>query len=308
MTSEQDNIRGPAVQLKLPDGRQVWLRPGALIGRLRSAAARIDDPRVSEAHALISLRGRQMRMLALRGMLRTRAGPVDEVPLGIGGRIELAREVWVEVLAIALPPTVLALRGIAITPLELRESVHALTPGPPPRLSYRHDPSAPVHIWQDGEGWRLHRQGEDPEPLQAGMTFALGQTTVSVIEVPLAAAATAETQRSIYRRPAMRLIARHETVHIHQEGRPTVTLEGNAARILSELIRFNAPTPWDWVAAEVWGKDVRRETLRIRWDRNLRTLRARLKERGLPRDMVRSDGHGNIELVLLPEDQIVDET
>ena len=47
----------PAVHLRLPDGRTAVLGHGDLIGRLESAALPLADPRISEAHAMVSLRG-----------------------------------------------------------------------------------------------------------------------------------------------------------------------------------------------------------------------------------------------------------
>jgi pSer/pThr/pTyr-binding forkhead associated (FHA) protein len=45
------------VRLRLPDGSTTTLAPGDIIGRMASAALVLDDGRVSEAHAMVSLRG-----------------------------------------------------------------------------------------------------------------------------------------------------------------------------------------------------------------------------------------------------------
>lgn len=42
------------VRLLLSDGRSEVLGPGDIIGRMWSATLRLDDPHVSEAHALVS--------------------------------------------------------------------------------------------------------------------------------------------------------------------------------------------------------------------------------------------------------------
>ena len=44
------------------------------------------------------------------------------------------------------------------------------------------------------------------------------------------------------------------------------------------------------------------------WDRALRRLRRGLDEASVREDLVRVDGHGNIELLLLSGDGVVDET
>ncbi len=56
----------PFVRLRTHDGVTADVPPGGLIGRLPGAALRLDDPLVSEAHALVSLRGRKLKLLALR--------------------------------------------------------------------------------------------------------------------------------------------------------------------------------------------------------------------------------------------------
>ncbi len=57
---------------------------GALIGRARGAQARVHDPRVSEAHALLSVRDGAWWLLALRGPLED----VDGRPLGTAVRLQ----------------------------------------------------------------------------------------------------------------------------------------------------------------------------------------------------------------------------
>ena len=44
------------------------------------------------------------------------------------------------------------------------------------------------------------------------------------------------------------------------------------------------------------------------WDSLIRRLRIKLREAGIREELVRNDGHGNVELFLLPADLIVDET
>ena len=60
----------PYVIFQLPNGEVAKATPGSILGRLSSASVRIDDPRVSEAHALVSLRGSELKLLTLRGSIR----------------------------------------------------------------------------------------------------------------------------------------------------------------------------------------------------------------------------------------------
>ena len=55
------------VRFRLPEGNSVELGHGDLIGRLWSAALPIADARISEADAMVSLRGQELKLLALRG-------------------------------------------------------------------------------------------------------------------------------------------------------------------------------------------------------------------------------------------------
>ena len=94
-----------------PDDTEWLLGPGDRIGRLASAALTIDDARVSEAHAMISLRGGELRLLGLRGLFVVDGPPVQEVTLREGLEVQLAPGVSLEVLEIELPDAVLALQS-----------------------------------------------------------------------------------------------------------------------------------------------------------------------------------------------------
>jgi len=55
-----------SADVKINDNRPVRLVPGDWIGRSPSVILRIDEPTLSEAHASISLRGTNLRLLALQ--------------------------------------------------------------------------------------------------------------------------------------------------------------------------------------------------------------------------------------------------
>ena len=67
-------------RLLLPDGRDVEVGPGDLIGRTPSAAAVIDDPRIAEAHAFVSLRHGELHLLSLRRMVVVAGKPRSSGP------------------------------------------------------------------------------------------------------------------------------------------------------------------------------------------------------------------------------------
>ena len=64
---------------------------GDLIGRVWSAALPINDGRVSEAHAMISLREGELRLLGLRGAFALHGRPTSDLALEAGQRVQLAQ-------------------------------------------------------------------------------------------------------------------------------------------------------------------------------------------------------------------------
>jgi hypothetical protein len=100
-----------SVRLRLPDGSTTTLSPGDIVGRMASAALVLDDPRVSEAHALVSLRGAELQLLALRGMFAVNGEPSSKIVLQPGQRLSFAEGLALEVEAVQLPDTLAALEG-----------------------------------------------------------------------------------------------------------------------------------------------------------------------------------------------------
>lgn len=282
--------------------RRVRVMAGGLIGRMPSASLRLDDPRVSEAHALVSLRAGRLLMIGLANELRVGRQRVQRVQLTPGQRVGLTDDLWLQVLEVVLPSSSLAIQGLGVRPIVLDVDVGTFL-GDPPRLEPGFDPRGEAHLWASGEGWSIRRRGE-VIPLVAGTEFDVVGSRVRVIEVP--PIDVGGTHRSLVAQDDLRLVIRFTSVHILRAGRPTVKLAGVTARILTELVRFASPVPWDWVAREVWGA-LDRDLLRTRWDRNLRTVRRKLLENGLREDLVFADGRGNVELVLGPADEVVDD-
>lgn len=285
--------------------------PGGIIGRLPSAALRLDDPLVSEAHALVSLRGRKLKLLALRGSMEVDGRRVPELVLEPGQRILLAQGVQLEVDGVELPSHVLALTGLGAQPEELSASVYSIVTRPPPglpELVVGFQASAAAHVYSTTAGWRIRLANQAPENVEEGRRWDIDGVDVGVVSVPIAAAGAKSTffQGRIY--APVRIVARYDTVHLESPGQPTLVITGVPAHILSELVTMNAPAPWEVVAAEVWRGEEDRQILRQNWDRNLRTLRGKLRAAGFREDLVRPDGKGNVELFLQPGDSVVNET
>lgn len=94
---------GAFVVFRLLDGRRVTVGEGGLIGRALTAQLRLDDPTVSEAHALVSRRGRELRILALRGELVVNDVPVAEATLRPRQRVHLSHDTTLFVEEVVLP-------------------------------------------------------------------------------------------------------------------------------------------------------------------------------------------------------------
>ncbi len=60
------------VRFVVPDGSHRELVHGDVIGRLPRAALALNEPTLSEAHAMVSLRGSLLKLLALRGRVTVR--------------------------------------------------------------------------------------------------------------------------------------------------------------------------------------------------------------------------------------------
>jgi hypothetical protein len=296
------------VRFRTPDRETHDLCPGDIIGRLWSAALRVDHARVSEAHALISLRGQHLKMLSLRGVLAVNGKRHREVVLLPGVTVQLARDYVIEVLAVELPDAVLALQLPGLPPQELTSAVYSLVREPAPGLVPGGSPDAIADVWSTGEGWRL-KHGEAPSvSLEPGLEIDVDGVTVRVATVPLGQAALTDTRMAGRLHEPVRIVARYDTAHLYRERQDVLSLGGLSARILSELVTFDGPAPWEVVARQVWREKLPRDALRHKWDVNLSRLRIKLRKAGLRPDLLRSDGSGTIELVLLPGDVVVDET
>ena len=295
------------VRLSLPDGSTCVLCPGDLIGRLESAALHIDDARISEAHALVSLRGRELKLLALRGMFAIDGKPVSEVVLQPGLCVEPARGLTLTVVEVVLPDQVLALQGDGLT-RQVLTGTCSLYVLPRPKLVPRYMGDAPAHLWNTGQGWRFRLSDGPVQPLAAGVEFEVEQRVFKAVAVALDKAALDNTRLEGGIQQPLHIIASYDTVHIHRADAPTLALDGISARIISELVAFAGPLSWEVLAGEIWPNEDDRAHLRRKWDVNVARLRRKLCDASIRADLVRSGGTGQVELFLLAGDRIDDRT
>jgi hypothetical protein len=292
------------VRFRLPNGETVGLHPGDLIGRLASAALPLDDERISEAHAMVSLRGGEVMLLGLRGRFAVDGELRARVVLRPGMQVRLARGLELLVDEVALPGEAMALRGDDL-PQQILPSAASLTVRPRPALQPRYVADADAHLWTTGESWRLRVGAAPARALEPGEPFTVGGRSFVAVLAPLRS--TAPTNAEAALAAPLTVIANYDTAHIAQAGVVLLTLGGIAARLVSELVVFGGPVGWAVLAEEVWGP-LDRMDLRRRLDTTLARLRVRLRAAGIRSDLVRSDGQGHIELVLLEGDRAEDRT
>lgn len=294
----------PHVSVRLGAGPAHVLVPGDIVGRVYSAALTIEDARISEAHALVSLRDGQLVLLALRRLLRVAGRELRQVVLMPGVVVDLAEGVSLSVVAVELPETVLAIEGGGLGRRVLSGAAF-LRLGPPPELLQRYVRDARLQVWTYGAGWLYRVDDGEARELSAGLQIEVGDAVFDVVEVRLRDASRIGTEVGVD--GPLRIVARHVTAHIHRDGSPVCVLSGVMARIVSELVAMGVPVHWEVLAAQIWPDEEDRGVLRRRWDVNLGRLRARLRQARIREDLVRPDGHGNLELVLAACDVVEDQ-
>lgn len=276
---------------------------GGLIGRGSATTLRIQDARVSEVHAMVSLRGRELRLLALRGRLSVDDHEEDEVTLVVGQRVVFGGAVGGVVEELILPGTVLGLE-FAGQVRELCAEAYSFTTDPTPDLVPRFLPHAIAHLWAADEGWLLQVGTDAPQPIRPGETHVVGGVTLVARSLSLSDTALAAT---IAARESLRLVCRTTTVHIHRSRREVATIDARAGQLLSELALMAAPVEWLTAAGLLWPKETDVRRLRRNFDAVLARLRTHLREAGVREDLVRTDGRGNVEVFLDRTDEVVDE-
>lgn len=295
----------PSARFKTTDGRVTELGHGDLVGRLESAALYIDDPRVSEAHAMVSLRGTALKLLALRGRFTVRGKPLAAVELTPGLVVDLARGLTLEVVDVTLPDRVLGLR-VAGMEVRVLAGVCSLFGGAKAELRAGFHADALAHVWARAAGLQVRRREGPDVTLRAGDTATVDGVAVEVVEMALEADGQyVTTARGAVAAP-LELVTRYASAHIFREHEPALVLSGISARILSELVAFGVPAPWATVACEIW-PDEEPDAVRAKWDVNLGRLRKKLEDARIRGDLVYSDGRGNVELRLERGDVARDE-
>jgi hypothetical protein len=290
-------------RIRLFDGRVDALSAGDLVGRAASAALHLDDPHVSEAHAMLSLRGERLWLLALRRRFQVDGRTVSAAPLAVGQRVVIAPGVGFVVESIELPRSVLGLEGPGLPP-QAFPGTCALVFDPHPRLAPGAPAGAPAVFWAVGDRWRVRVAGGAPLDLTPGRSLLIDGRQWLPVAIDLDQAGHSHTRGGS---PGpLRLICSFDTVQVHPTHGDVVVLAGQIARVISELAAVGQPLHWVELARPHWPHITERALLRRRWDGLLGRLRDRLRAGGQRSDLVQSTRTGLVELVLLDGDTVED--
>ena len=291
------------VLFRMPDRTLVQAAPGDLIGRLRMSELCIPDERISEAHAMVSLRSGDLRLLGLRGAIALNGVRVEDPILEAGQVLELAAGLALEVVEVRLPSQVLALRGQGLSSVAL-SGVCSLY-GNPPRLVRGHRVDAAGWFFNDGHTWFFTPRGthEPRGPVTAGDEINVEGWRGELVWRTIAAGVDAT--RGVMSQPALRIEDYYDTVRIFVGAELKVQLHGLRAKLFSEVMEVGQPISWEAVAASLWNDSADRWTLRRRWDAVLARLRSSLADGGVRSDLLCSDGMGCIAVVIYPHDSLV---
>lgn len=291
----------PCVRVQC-QGRTYDLVPGDIVGRGRTAALSIDDGRVSEAHALVSLRGGELKLLALRGRFELEERSLVSTVLVPGQSLSLAPDVVLEVIDVRLPDSVLAIRTPHLPETTLMGVCSLLEPDSD-RLVPGFHRDAAAQFWNRGVDWSIRTPGSEADTLAPGRAYDVG-VPLEALSIQLGAAGASATELDANNRHALRIVAKYDTVSIERGDGHNLYLNGIAARIVSELAEIGGPVDWQVLAREVWGTTYERVLMRRKWDVAVARLRRRLRDGGISPNIIMADGKGNFELLLSSADQV----
>jgi hypothetical protein len=268
---------------------------------MMSASLRIDHPEVSEAHAMVSMRGGELHLLSLRGLLRVDGAPVDQLRLEAGRVVTLADGVDLRVSDLFLPGTVL---GIAI---DDRPAV----PLRAPRYSLRADgrlelfpdllPDACMVIWSTAGGWRCATPASPGDALRVGQHWQLEGAEITVVALSSEEASAAAT-RSPAPLDRLTIESQYDSLCILRPERAPVHVNGRPAELLTEVGLVGTLVDWDAIAQLLWPRQQRRHLRQQSFHRAVKRLRKLLDQHCIRPDLLRTDNRGNWELFLLPRD------
>jgi len=277
----------PYVIFRLADGSTTTLFPGEIIGRGVSASLLLDDHQISEAHALVSLRGASLQLLKLRGMLKL-AGEdhfLGEITLEVGQHIVVSSQISLEVFKVSTPDEILVLEGLTRAPIPLTQSEYEIG-GHPLSIHPREEDEVYASIWQSGETWMRRVSKEEKVAVIAGEEWMVNGSPlcIKLATVDDASFENTESPLKIVEPPpslaqvVLELSAERAVIR-YPEDDEFYAITGHSARIL--YITANATKKgihmrWKDICDEIWYKYKRNN-----WDSAKNYLRKKLREAGI---------------------------
>lgn len=284
---------------------RIVLNPGDFIGRANTAAMYIDDPRVSEAHAMISLREHCLKLLSLRGRFRHNGKVLTEVHLRPGMILELAEGVEVVCEEVYLPQTAL---GLLLWPGPLEVPLSGTTTvyieGGQATVRRGHDPNGDLVIWAAGHDWRAQVKGQKNRSLTCGDKLMIREVEIEIVKVSLSVMSQDRTLSQI--RGALTLRHSINRVTILTDVGPPHIISGIPGKLLASLLARGGAADWRDVVSDVWPNDLSSaSSLRRRFDTGLRRLRETMSRLvSTAEDFLKLDGAGILMISLGREDRI----
>lgn len=287
----------PSVLFQTDEGERHRAQPGDLLGRGARCAIPFEDPRISEAHAMVSLRAGGFWLLGLRGTVWQGHRWGHEVGLEAGKRVLIADDVGLTVLDIDLPSLILALEGIGDRPMPLTHATLSLF-AEPLQVASGFRGSAEAWIWASDGHWMVRESSGAIRVLEIGEPVQVGKYRLDVVGVPLEAGQAHRTvrQRSVHPPLTIEIGVSNTVIVSNGEELSLVGRSHDLLRTTAELTtETGAPVHWTAVASRIWRANPTAEN----WYRNRARLAARLKSAGLPSDLVAMD-QGLVSLRLRP--------
>lgn len=241
-------------------------------------------------------------LLALRGRFRVNGEVCTEAVLRAGLDIEIHEDLWLHCDEVVLPSTLPGLRAQGL-PTTLLTRTTSLFVEPVLRVQPGYHPDADVIFWTLGDSWSYRVGDLPPRPFDVGCALDVRGVEVAMVSIPVEDASRDRTRRT--RREALRFEVTASSVRVaFLQGNTTIT--GVPGKLLATLAMHREPCNWEEIASTVWEDEVViKSALRRRFDVGLMRLREKMHRVGLPTDLIKMDGFGEVVLALSEHDRVI---
>ena len=296
-------MRAVAVFRLAKSNERVAVGPGEFIGRSDVATLCVDDPRISEAHAMVSLRDRHLKLMSLRGRFRVEGQVLHEVILAAGMVLELAPGVNLVCESIHMPDALVGVKisGIPEVPLTGTMTLHAHGV---PSLKRGFDPAGDAVFWSVGEQWRVRVDGAPTQVLALGDVLECFGLEIEVVNVPLSDLSQPRTKSAL--RAPLVFVCANSHVRIERASEVPLRVSGIPGKILSSVLCRGGQADWQEIVEDVWpGEQAAHDVMRRRFDAGLRRLRdALLHISQSDAPLLTLDGAGVLVFHLTKQDRV----